>query len=136
MQDTYYTLKKSHFENYGVPVICKPGSPENRPKLLEPRHLVPRKNKIVKSLYYGRCEYYILSHFVFVVSFFLRLVTPSLLNSLLFLLLLLFFLMSFCFSCIYSLTKINKSTKKQRNMSTVDCCFVIFYINVAIFLTL
>ena len=44
--------------------------------------------------------------------------------------------MSYCFSCIYSLTKINKSTEEQRNMSTVDCCFVIFYINVAIFLTL
>ena len=84
MQGTYYTLKKSHFEDRGVTVICKPGSPENRPKLLEPRHFVPRKNKIMKSLYYGRCEYYILSDFVFVVSFFLRLLTPSVLNSLLF----------------------------------------------------
>ena len=82
MQDTYYTLKKSHFEDCGVTVICKPGSPENRPKLLEPRHLVPRKNKIMKSVYYERCEYYILSHFVFVISFFLRLVIQSVLNSL------------------------------------------------------
>ena len=38
----------------------------------------------MKSLYYGRCEYYILSDFVFVVAFFLRLLTPSVLNSLLF----------------------------------------------------
>ena len=120
MQGTYYTLKKSHFEDCGVTVICKPGSPENRPKLLEPRHLVPRKNKIMKSLYCGRCEYYVLSDFVFVVSFFLRLVTPSVLNSLLFLYVT-FLPKSYCFSCIYSLTKINKSIKKQRNMSTVDC---------------
>lgn len=110
MQGTYYTLKKSHFEDCGVTVICKPGSPENRPKLLEPRHLVPRKNKIMKSLYCGRCEYYVVSDFVFVVSFFLRVVTPSVLNSLLFLYVT-FLPKSYCFSCIYSLTKINKSSK-------------------------
>ena len=64
----------------------------------------------MKSLYCGRCEYYVLSDFVFVGFFFLRLVTPSVLNPLLFLYVT-FLPKSYCFSCIYSLTKINKSSK-------------------------